>query len=187
MCLVQLLWEQGLLICHFHTFNVLFLMFFHSFWMSFQKGKWTNQSDLHSFSNIILEKQVQLFVKTSFLICFSHYCDVNLCFLCSNFCLLYDFLCAFLFSRAFSKGNYFWDVWNLTQNPRQKYGFWIDIYEFIKKNLMFVYFWEGAEGERERETQNKKQPPGSELSAQSLTRGSNPGTMRSWPELKSDA
>lgn len=24
VCLVQLLWEQGLLICHFHTFNVLF-------------------------------------------------------------------------------------------------------------------------------------------------------------------
>ena len=44
----------------------------------------------------------------------------------------------------------------------------------------------GAERERERETQNPKQAPGSELSAQSPTRGSNPQTARSWPELKSD-
>ena len=35
------------------------------------------------------------------------------------------------------------------------------------------------ERERERETQNQKQVPGSELSAQSLTRGSNSQTMRS--------
>ena len=41
--------------------------------------------------------------------------------------------------------------------------------------------------ERERETQNPKQAPGSELSAQSLTWGSNPRTVRSWPELKPDA
>ena len=33
--------------------------------------------------------------------------------------------------------------------------------------------------EREREAQNPKQAPGSELSAQSLTRGSNPLTVRS--------
>ena len=32
---------------------------------------------------------------------------------------------------------------------------------------------------RERETQNQKQVPGSELSAQSPTRGSNPRTVRS--------
>ena len=38
---------------------------------------------------------------------------------------------------------------------------------------------------RERETQNPKQAPGSELSAQSPTRGPNPQTMR--PEPKSDA
>ena len=37
--------------------------------------------------------------------------------------------------------------------------------------------WE--EGQREKETQNLKQAPGSELSAQSLTRGSNPQTVRS--------
>ena len=33
--------------------------------------------------------------------------------------------------------------------------------------------------ERERERQNPKQAPGSELSAQSLMRGSNPRTVRS--------
>ena len=38
--------------------------------------------------------------------------------------------------------------------------------------------------ERERETQNPKQAPGSELSAQSPTWGSNPQTMRSLPEPK---
>ena len=42
---------------------------------------------------------------------------------------------------------------------------------------------EGAQ----RETQNPKQAPGLELSAQSPTRGSNSQTARSWPELKSDA
>ena len=40
---------------------------------------------------------------------------------------------------------------------------------------------------RERETQNLKQAPGSEPSAQSPPRGSNSRTARSWPELKSDA
>ena len=43
------------------------------------------------------------------------------------------------------------------------------------------------EGQRERETQNLKQTPGSELSAQSLTWGSNSSTARSCPEPKSDA
>ena len=37
----------------------------------------------------------------------------------------------------------------------------------------------GGWGQRERETQNVKQAPGSELSAQSPTRGSNAQTMRS--------
>ena len=40
---------------------------------------------------------------------------------------------------------------------------------------------------RDRETQNLKQAPGSEPSAQSPTRGSNPRTMRSRPEPKLDA
>ena len=41
--------------------------------------------------------------------------------------------------------------------------------------------WMG-EGQRERETQNRRQAPGSEPSAQSLMRGSNSWTVRSWPE-----
>ena len=36
-----------------------------------------------------------------------------------------------------------------------------------------------GEGQRERETQNAKQAPDSELSAQSLTGGLNPPTVRS--------
>ena len=47
--------------------------------------------------------------------------------------------------------------------------------------LTFIYFWD-----RERHTQNLKQAPGSELWAQSPTRGSNSRTARSWPELKPD-
>ena len=49
----------------------------------------------------------------------------------------------------------------------------------------FIYFWDrerqsmNGEGQRERETQNRKQAPGSEPSAQSLTRGSNSRTVRS--------
>ena len=48
---------------------------------------------------------------------------------------------------------------------------------------MFIYFWgrkkqSAKGGEAERETQNLKQIPGSELSAQSLTWGSNPWTFR---------
>ena len=34
--------------------------------------------------------------------------------------------------------------------------------------------WVSREGQRERETQNPKQAPGSELSAQNPTQGSNP-------------
>ena len=57
---------------------------------------------------------------------------------------------------------------------------------------MFIYFGEReTEHEqgrgRERGRQNPKQAPGSELSAQSPTRGSNPRTARSRPEPKSDA
>ena len=44
-----------------------------------------------------------------------------------------------------------------------------------------------GEVQRERETQNRKQAPGSEPAAQSLTRGSNSRTARSRPEPKSDA
>ena len=43
-----------------------------------------------------------------------------------------------------------------------------------------------GEGQRERETENPKQAPGSELSAQNLMRGSNSQTTGSWPEPKLD-
>ena len=46
--------------------------------------------------------------------------------------------------------------------------------------------WAG-EGQRERETQNPKQTPGSELPEQGPMQGSNSQTVRSWPELKSEA
>ena len=48
----------------------------------------------------------------------------------------------------------------------------------------FIYFWDrerqsmNGGGQREKETQNRKQAPGSEPSAQSLTRGSNSRTAR---------
>ena len=42
-------------------------------------------------------------------------------------------------------------------------------------------------GQRESVTQNPKQAPGSELSAQSPMRGLNPQTARSGPDAKSDA
>ena len=38
---------------------------------------------------------------------------------------------------------------------------------------------QAGEGQREKETENLKQAPGSELSAQSLTQGSNSQTARS--------
>ena len=56
---------------------------------------------------------------------------------------------------------------------------------FLLKNcfLMFTYEkereYKWGEGQRERETQNRKQAPGSELSAQSPTRGLNSQTVRS--------
>ena len=46
---------------------------------------------------------------------------------------------------------------------------------------------QAGEGQTERETQHRKQAPGSELSAQSPTRGSNSRTVSSRPEPKSDA
>ena len=60
--------------------------------------------------------------------------------------------------------------------------------------LVFLFIFEterdtiwAGEGQREGETQNLKQAPGSEVSAQSLTRSSNSRSVRSWPELKSGA
>ena len=56
--------------------------------------------------------------------------------------------------------------------------------------LMFIFERAcvvGGEGQRERETQNPKQAPGCELSAQSLMRGLNSGTVRWCLKPKSDA
>ena len=56
---------------------------------------------------------------------------------------------------------------------------------FLKKFIYFEReFVQTGEGQRERKTQNRKQAPGSELSAQSPTRGSNSRTERSIPEPK---
>ena len=67
-----------------------------------------------------------------------------------------------------------------------------DLLFLFKIFLTFIYFWEterdtaqAGEEQREGETKNPKQTPGSELPAQSLTRGSNSRTVRSWPERKS--
>ena len=52
---------------------------------------------------------------------------------------------------------------------------------------LFIFESECEQGRGgERETQNSKQAPGSALSAQSQTQGSNSRTTRSWQELKSD-
>ena len=67
--------------------------------------------------------------------------------------------------------------------------FFFNVLLFFFNNFFstFIYFgterhraWTG-EGQRERATQNRKQAPGSEPSVQSLTRGSNSRTARSWP------
>ena len=63
---------------------------------------------------------------------------------------------------------------------------WVSTLFFFKFFLTFIYFrdreraWTG-EGQKERETQNLKQAPGSEPSVQSPTRGSNSRTTRWWP------
>ena len=56
-----------------------------------------------------------------------------------------------------------------------------NVYLFLRERQSVM-----GEGQRERETQNPKQTPGSELSAQSPARGSNPQSVRSRPEPKSD-
>ena len=79
--------------------------------------------------------------------------------------------------------------------PSLLYG--ILLFFFLTLFLMFIFEIErdrqtdrqsvSGEGQRVKETQNPKQAPGSELSAQSPKRGSNPRTARSRPEPKSDA
>ena len=65
---------------------------------------------------------------------------------------------------------------------------WIFFFFFF---LTFIQFWKAegdrawmGEGQRKRDTQNLKQAPGSELSAQSPMRDSNSRTATSWPEPK---
>ena len=60
---------------------------------------------------------------------------------------------------------------NMTQN------FFFNVYLFLRDRERASEHEQGRG--RERETQNPKQAPGSELSAQSLMRGSNSQTMRS--------
>ena len=58
----------------------------------------------------------------------------------------------------------------------------LNVYLFLRKRerqRTSVVGAECGEEQRERETQNPKQAPGSEPSAQSLTRGLNPPTVRS--------
>ena len=67
--------------------------------------------------------------------------------------------------------------------PSGYYYYFFNVYLFLRQRET-----EHERGRvRERETQNPKQAPGSELSAQSPTRGSNPRTARSRPEPKSAA
>ena len=60
----------------------------------------------------------------------------------------------------------------------------------FSKKFFNVYFWERerqtVQVKRERETQNLKQAPDSELSAHSLTWGSSSRSMRSWSGPRSD-
>ena len=58
-------------------------------------------------------------------------------------------------------------------------------YLFLRERETFRV--QAGDGQREREIQNLKQAPGSELPAQSPMRGLNPRTVRSSPEPKSDA
>ena len=64
---------------------------------------------------------------------------------------------------------------------------------FYQKKIFFMFIFERerqsvmGEGQRERETRNPKQVPGSEPSAQSLMQGLKSRTVRCRPELKSDA
>ena len=84
---------------------------------------------------------------------------------------------------------YFWNFsWNWLKKIRILVTFlfkkiFFNIYLFLRQRET-EHEWGRA---RERETQYLKQAPGSELSAQSPTRGLNSRTARSWPEPKSDA
>ena len=62
---------------------------------------------------------------------------------------------------------------NLVQSHRISHGrAFNESIVYLTLKLIFL-FLTGGEGQRERETQNPKQAPGSELSAQSQTQGLN--------------
>lgn len=94
---------------------------------------------------------------------FSYTCWPCVCHLWENVCSdplpVFLFLFLFLFIYLFFNSFFFQRLFFGTERDRA---------------------WTG-EGQRERETQNRKQAPGSEPSAQSLMRGSNSRTVRSWP------
>ena len=76
----------------------------------------------------------------------------------------------------------------------QPSAFFFLLFRVLYGCLFVFVFWErGRETKpewgrgRERETRILKQAPGSALTAENLTQGSNSQTMRSWSELKSDA
>ena len=78
-----------------------------------------------------------------------------------------------------------WSVWLLISESWSWAPNWVQrlLKRKIKKKLMFIYFWETERqsrggAERERETQNPKQAPGSELSAQSACHGAQ--THKPW-------
>ena len=66
-----------------------------------------------------------------------------------------------------------------------KKKFFFNVYLFLRRRA--TEHEQGRSRERERETQNPKQAPGSELSAQRLTWGSNSRIARSPPEMKPEA
>ena len=67
--------------------------------------------------------------------------------------------------------------WVILRVSRGETYFFLNVYLFLRQRE--TEHERGRVRERERETQNLKQAPGSELSAQSLMRGSNSRTVRS--------
>ena len=84
---------------------------------------------------------------------------------------------SWLFERTYSEMRLVWNVIHSSGDQNHK-----DLFFFFFLFLVFIFERErqsvSREGQSGRETQNPKQAPGSELSAQSLTRGSNPRTLR---------
>ena len=76
---------------------------------------------------------------------------------------------------------------NITLHVNWNLFFLMFIYLFLRETEREVLGAYIEEGQKESEIQNLKQAPGCKLSAQSLTRGLNSQTVRSWPEPKSDA